>query len=473
MEDRMAALERGELRLVYVAPERFDSPDFLSRIRRVSVAFIVVDEAHCVSQWGHDFRPAYRRLGAQRLLFPSAPLIAVTATATARVRRDIVDALAMRDPVIRVEGFDRPNLRWEVSYARSDDGKLRAALDALRGIGGTAVVYTTTQRAADTVAASLTEAGFKAGIYHGGLSAAKRKQVQDDFMADRLQVVVATCAFGMGVDKSNVRLVLHWSIPGTMEALYQESGRAGRDGLPARCLVLYSASDRLTHEFLIAQTHVTRPTVEAVYRKLLELANPDGVLEVAPRVIQQQIELKTCGPVYSALRVLADAGVIQYVTAKRQAVHVTLHAGPEEVKARLGSPGREADLITLRALWRTMGGKALYSGSILSRRFMDALPGGADRILAALQRMAEERLLSWYLEPIGVRLGGEYIPVDELPVKWEWLESRRQLELAKLAAVEAYATARGCRRRALLRYFENEPNGNCTGCDFCSRAAAA
>jgi ATP-dependent DNA helicase RecQ len=252
MEERMAALERGELRLAYVAPERFDSPDFLARIRRVTVAFLAVDEAHCVSQWGHDFRPAYRRIGAQRSLFPNAPLIAVTATATARVRRDIVDALSMRDPVVRVEGFDRPNLRWEVSHERTEEGKLRSALNALRGLRGSAVVYTSTQRAADTVAASLVEDGFRAASYHAGLSGAKRKQVQDAFMKDRLDVVVATCAFGMGVDKANVRLVLHWSIPASMEALYQESGRAGRDGEPARCLLLYSASDRRTHEFLIA-----------------------------------------------------------------------------------------------------------------------------------------------------------------------------------------------------------------------------
>jgi ATP-dependent DNA helicase RecQ len=473
MDERMAALERGELKLVYVSPERFDSPEFVNRIRNVPVALLAIDEAHCVSQWGHDFRPAYKRLGTHRALFPGVPLLAVTATATPRVRRDIVAFLDMRDPVVQVQGFDRPNLRWDVEHVRSEDAKLSGTLHALRSLDGTAVVYTSTKRTADAVAASLAEAGFEAASYHAGLSAKKRKQVQDAFMGDRLQVVVATCAFGMGVDKANVRLVVHWSIPGTMEALYQEGGRAGRDGLPARCLLFYSPGDRQTHEFLIAQTHPQRPTVEAVYAQLLELCNPDGILEVPPSEIRNRIGIATTGPVYSSLRVLADAGAIQYVTAHRQALHVTLHARPEQVSTVLGGSARKDDLLTLRALWLSMGGAALYRGSVIRRRFLEALPGGVDGITDALARMRADGLVSWHMEDLGVRLTGEYIPVEDLPVPWTELEARRRLELEKLACVERYATARGCRRKALLTYFDDSNTVVCGGCDFCSYAAAA
>ncbi len=467
MDQRLRAIERGEIRLAYVAPERFDSPDFARRIREVKVALLAIDEAHCVSEWGHDFRPAYRRLGAHRALFPGVPVVAVTATATAAVRRDIVSQLALRNPAVQVEGFDRPNLRWEVAETPADEDKMAAILAALGDLAGSAIIYTSTQKTATAVALALQDQGYAAVAYHAGLSDRKRSAAQEAFMHGAAQVVVATCAFGMGVDKGNVRVVIHHSIPGTMEAYYQEAGRGGRDGEGARCLLLYSPADRFTHEALIENTHPARVTVEAVYRRLLEHADPKGVVDRPPAALSRELGFRKGGPVYSALRVLADAGVIRYTTAERQALYVTLHATPAQVTDVLGTPGREDDRLTLRGLWLAMGGTQLYKGATLRRRQLDAFPGGAAEVQEALHRMKDDGLLEWSIEPVGITLSGRrYVP-ERIPVPWDALEARRALQFAKLDAVEAYATSEGCRRGAILAYFDDQSRPACSGCDAC------
>lgn len=471
VEAVLEALDRGELRLLYVSPERFESAEFTAQVARARIALLAIDEAHCVSEWGHDFRPAYKRLGRRRGLFPHAPVVAVTATATPRVRRDIVDQLALRDPAVQVGGFDRPNLHWAVTPTADDPRKLAATLKALRALrhGGSAIIYVSTQDAARDVARALSDAGHETAAYHAGLSPTRRKAVQDAFMAGATRIVVATNAFGMGIDKADIRLVLHYTIPATMEALYQEAGRGGRDGAPARSLLLYGPADRATHEYLIQQAHPTRNLVEDVYRALVAASDAHGTHTEPVAAVARALKLRSTRPVSAALRSLADAGVLQYTTAARQALHVTLHARPDRVRALLDTEDRAGDLRTLRALWKSMGGDALYSGATLRRPAMDLLPGGFDGALQSLQRMAADGLLDWRLEQLGTRLLSDPMPPKALPVDWPALDAARRLEIAKLDAVEAYARRSGCRRRALLDYFHDDAPVECTGCDYCDR----
>ncbi len=258
---------RGELRLLYAAPERL--PGLQNLFERVPLAFVAVDEAHCISQWGQDFRPSYGKITDFLAAVPERPPVgAFTATATDAVRQDIVRLLGLRDPLVCVSSFDRPNLTFMTEKPRDKREHLVTLLRERMGQSG--IVYCATRKAVDELAELLTARGFATGRYHAGLDADERRENQDDFLFDRIQIMVATNAFGMGIDKSNVSFVIHYNLPQNLESYYQEAGRAGRDGSPADCILLYSPGDVRTCEFLIEHGHDNEELDERTRHLLIE-----------------------------------------------------------------------------------------------------------------------------------------------------------------------------------------------------------
>ena len=266
--ETLASLHRGELDLLYIAPERLMTDGFLERLAEIDLALFAVDEAHCVSQWGHDFRPEYVRLGGLRRHFPDVPLIALTATADPQTRTDIQHHLGLANAEVHVAGFDRPNIRYAVAEKRKPAKQLAGFLARHKAEAG--IVYCLSRKRVEQVADNLAAAGHRAAAYHAGLSGERRREVQEAFLRDEIEVVVATVAFGMGIDKPNVRFVVHYDLPKSVEGYYQETGRAGRDGLPAEALLLYGGQDVATVRSLIensdneAQKRIERHKLDAM-----------------------------------------------------------------------------------------------------------------------------------------------------------------------------------------------------------------
>jgi len=249
--ERLDALDRGEYKLLYVAPERLVLPAFLASLDRWDLRRIAVDEAHCVSEWGHDFRPEYRRIHSLRERYPDVPLLAVTATATAQVRDDVERFLRLRSPRRFVASFDRPNLCYSVFEKRDALKQLLAF--AMKRTNESGIVYVASRQSAEDLASRLSAAGIPARPYHAGLLPRERSRTQDLFIRDEIRVVCATIAFGMGIDKPNVRYVVHYDVPKNVEGYYQESGRAGRDGLPSDCVLFFSGGDAAKQRHFIRQ----------------------------------------------------------------------------------------------------------------------------------------------------------------------------------------------------------------------------
>ncbi len=472
VSDRLNRAISGEVKLLYLAPERFDVGTTAERLGESGVSLLAVDEAHCISQWGHDFRPAYLRIAEVRRRLGWPTTIALTATATPQVRSDITHQLRLDSPATIITGFDRKNLRYWVVSAATEVVKDQALVRLLRDRTGIAVVYASTRRTVERVAGVLLDAGIPSAAYHAGLDDVRRYRVQNDFMGERIRAIVATNAFGMGIDKPNVRLVIHHAMPGTLEAYYQEAGRAGRDGLPADCFLVHAAPDRLTHEFFIAGAHPRRQVVEAVYGSLQEGAASSGRVWTDASAIAGALAVKTTArEVESARRVQRMAGALLDEKEPGSSIRIRLLATPERIRRELGDD-ISLELGLLRAVWRAAG-EALHEGAVID---LNCLPPGirsplrAQRLLDSLQ---SRQFVHWERAEPGTRLADRRRPLGTFKIDWTAMGERRQADVAKLDAMQQYANLKGCRRSFVLRYFgDPAARDSCGGCDNCLRVQA-
>jgi ATP-dependent DNA helicase RecQ len=453
--ERRAAIERGETELLYVAPERF-SPSFLSWLGRIDVRLLAVDEAHCLSQWGHDFRPDYLRLGKVRQALKGVCTVALTATATPEVQRDIVSTLGIEHGEVFIRGFDRENLVLEVVEVSGKSEKDALLADLV--LPGPSIVYGATRKNVERATKALRDARVRAGMYHAGLTADERTRVQEDFMAGRIPVVVATNAFGMGIDKRDIRNIVHYDMPGTVEAYYQEIGRAGRDGRMSRAVLLHHASNRKIHEFFINTSHPPVDWVHGLWRWLLGRGD---------------------NPVYIRMEDLAAHALPD--EAGDRGASAVVNILRREGRARRIAPGDRAATLSVQRMpaeppqgrrgtvWNRVVGLDAGPGDVLQFH-PDAWCRQLDmqRVeLNAALRGLEDRGILRYQPPS--RMGGIELvaPHEPLDLDDKRMRDRRNREYGKLDKMEAYAGS-ACRRRFIVEYFgERAPFERCGTCDNC------
>ncbi|MDB4624624.1 ATP-dependent DNA helicase, partial [Rubripirellula sp.] len=425
--DEMA---RGDLNLVYVAPERLRNSRFLDAISNVNINLLAIDEAHCVSEWGHDFRPDYSRLGKFRERYlKDVQTIALTATATPMVRTDISDILRLKTPQVFVTGFARTNLRFSVTHAKSDREKDEELTRYISSQTGSGIIYAATRKRCEELAQWLPEKTRRSiGAYHAGLEPGQRQRVQDDFMSGKLSAIVATNAFGMGIDKSDIRFVVHYNIPGSLEAYYQEAGRAGRDGQTSECRLMFSYSDRYIQEFFIENRYPQRQTVKSVYEFLL--TREEDPIELTLEQIREEIGVKEgTEAIGTAQTLLAKAGVLRRLDSASNHAIVRIESDaptlldflPKEAKIR-----RKVMLAIERMVGRQRG-EDIY---IRLPRLADM--AGVDR--EQLKRTLRElnRLRSFdYIPPFrgrAVHLVQQDLTFEQLDIDFEDLNARKRAE---------------------------------------------
>lgn len=476
---RMIEIEAGRYEIVYVAPERFRSGRFVEVMARIKPALLAVDEAHCISEWGHDFRPDYARIGLARKRLGSPPCIALTATATDVVRRDIADQLDFRDPAVFVTGFDRPNFTYAAFQSRRELDKLATLVKTLEECPGSAIVYASSRARCESVAEHLRrELKREAVIYHAGLSREERQDAQERFMGGKAEIVVATNAFGMGVDKANIRAVVHYNMPGTLEAYYQEAGRAGRDGMPAKCVLMFAPGDRILQEMFIDNEYPPHDVVYKVYNFLRTLdADP---IELTQQEIKSEIGIELGeSAVGTALRILETAGAVERFQPRENMAIVRINVegdDPRSLADRLG-PQAHVQKIVLAGL-----------EGLVNRRYAETIyfqPGelaktlGLDRpaLTRAIRVLATELPID-YVPPFrgnAVRVLDRARKARDIEIDFEALEKRKQREYDKLERMVKYAQTTDCRRGFLLGYFgDAHVNGvHCGRCDNCGDTAGA
>ncbi|MFC2621320.1 MAG: ATP-dependent DNA helicase RecQ [Prevotella denticola] len=460
----------GSTRLLYISPERIGSDIFQVKLRHMKVSFITVDEAHCISQWGYDFRPSYLQIAAIRRLVPEAPVLALTATATPEVVDDIQERLGFKVKNVFRMSFERKNLAYVVRQTEDKDAEM---VHILQSVPQTAIIYCRSRKRTKDVAQKLTEYGISATWYHAGLEPAVKDQRQNDWQNDRIRVIVATNAFGMGIDKPDVRVVIHLDCPSSLEAYFQEAGRAGRDGRKAYAVLLYNGSDRRTLQKRVEDTFPPKEYVQTVYEHLAYFYQI-GVGSGAGCTFEFPID-RFCTTfkhfptrANAALTLLQRAGYIDYEQNPDTQARIRFLLNRDDLYRLDALSDKENEVVT--ALLRNYGG--LFSDYGYVDESYIAQEAGLDRnqTYTVLVNLSKKRIINFIPRkntPI-VRYRSDRIDGADIVLDRSVYEDRKAQFVKRIHSVIDYAqNGRVCRSRQLLRYFGETKSVDCGQCDVC------
>lgn len=459
----------GGYKFLYVSPERLGTVAFLNKVRAMKVCLLTIDEAHCISQWGYDFRPDYLRIAEVRRLLPDVPVLALTATATSRVVADIQERLAFRAPRVFKMSFARDNLRYIVRPTEDKEAEL---LHILRHVAGSAIVYTRSRRATREIAELLQREGISALYYHAGLTPLDKETRQQAWQSDRVRVMVATNAFGMGIDKPDVRLVVHFNVPDSIEAYFQEAGRGGRDGQTAYAVLLRDRYDALKLSSRISQNFPDRTYIRRVYQDLasfLQIAEGEAEGRTFDFRIERFCRLFHHFPTYliSALELLTRAGYIRFEMEDTSRSRVIFLVRRDELYGIDYLSSEEERL--LNVLMRSEG--ALFSDyvSIEEDRLGEGCNMSRDEVYQHLLHLSRLRIIQYIPRKHDPQITYTCRRLDTPQVKipTELYERRRDLYRERIKAmIDYFSETDLCRSRYLLRYFDDEGK-DCGHCDVC------
>ena len=472
-QEILTALENcifGNYKFLYISPERLDTEIFRTKLRSMKVSIITVDESHCISQWGYDFRPAYLKIAEIRELLPGVPVLALTATATPEVVKDIQTRLNFREGNVFRMSFERKNLAYIV---RKTDNKTKELLHILQRISGSAIIYVRNRRRTKEITELLTNEGITADFYHAGLDNAVKDLRQKRWQSGEIRVMVATNAFGMGIDKPDVRIVLHLDLPDSPEAYFQEAGRAGRDGEKAYAVILYAKSDKMTLHKRIVDTFPEKEYILNVYEHLqyyYQMAMGDGFQCIREFNLEEFCRKFKYFPVPvdSALKILTQAGYLEYTDEQDNSSRILFIIRRDELY-KLREMGKEADAL-IQTILRS------YTGVFTDYAYISeeslALRTGLTRqqIYNILVTLTKRRIVDYiprkktpYIIYTRERLDLRFLHIP--PIVYEERKARYE---ARIKAMEEYVTTENvCRSRMLLHYFGEKNEHNCGQCDVC------